>query len=372
MTRPRNFPRHIDFAALHRHASLRAAERDPFPPCRDLNNDEPLRRGVAARVERAPSRLVMPQTRRFGRKISRMTLGTVQLGQAYGIANRTGQPSTEEARRILSAAVDGGITAFDTAPGYGQSESILGQVLGERAGAGELLLITKLPGSDHRGGRDAKRRHVRESVGKSLQNLRLETLPLYLLHRAADLADEELIEALRGVMEEGLVEHLGVSTYTPDEAETALARPEIEAIQVPFSLVDQRLLRSGWLRRAADRGVAVFARSVFLQGLLLMAEEDVPAHLRGILPFHRKLGALAASAGISRRDLCLAFVAAQEGVTSVLVGVEREAQLREDLASFTGRRLDRAALEGVESSFGDVPEDLLNPSRWDSLKGRHA
>src|SRR5690348_4569556 len=78
-----------------------------------------------------------------GRPISRLTLGTVQLGVAYGAANVTGQPSAAEANRILAAAWDGGITCLDTAAEYGEAEARIGAWM---ATSGHRpIVISKLP-----------------------------------------------------------------------------------------------------------------------------------------------------------------------------------------------------------------------------------
>ena len=61
-------------------------------------------------------------------KLSRLMLGTVQFGQPYGVANRTGQPTATEVREIVAAAIDGGVNCFDTAAAYGTSEQVLGQI----------------------------------------------------------------------------------------------------------------------------------------------------------------------------------------------------------------------------------------------------
>ncbi len=322
-------------------------------------------------MDRLPTARV-PQGHMLGRDVSRITLGTVQLGKRYGIANRTGQPSHDEAHRIVSTALARGINAFDTARDYGDSERLLGEFLEEPLRSGGVLVVTKLPQPPAGADRAATRAHVRASVGKSLASLRLSHLPVCLLHRASDLRDPAVLDALLELRQEGIIEHLGASVYAPDEAESALSVHGFDVLQVPFNVLDQRLARSGLLRRAADHAVAIFARSVFLQGLLLLQDSAVPTHLAAVRPFNRQIAAIARDAGRSVRELALGFVAAQEGIGSVVVGVEREEQLSEIVADFVGARLEPATLEALRSGFEDVPEDLVNPSRWEALGERAA
>ena len=75
--------------------------------------------------------------------LSRLSLGTVQLGMNYGIANRDGKPSLEQGMEVLQAAVDGGITSLDTAAAYGDSERVIGTFLRGYARREELFLTTK-------------------------------------------------------------------------------------------------------------------------------------------------------------------------------------------------------------------------------------
>ncbi len=311
----------------------------------------------------------VPRVKILGHRLSRLTLGTAQLGKPYGIANRDGQPTPDHARRIVSTAMDQGVNVFDTAREYGTSESLLGELVAARVTSGEALVVTKLPGPPVGLDRAGKRAHVRSAVEESLRALGLASLPVYLLHRASDMQDPDILQALGELRTEGRLGHLGASTYTPEEAERALSVLEFDVVQVPFNVLDQRLARSGFFRRAEARHVAVFARSIFLQGLLLMDTFAVPPHLAPIVPFKKELEAIARGAGMSVRDVALAFAAAQGGIASLVVGVEREAQLREILAAFGRVRLPAETLEALRGRFEEVPEDLLNPSRWDALRG---
>ncbi len=76
---------------------------------------------------------------------SRLTLGTVQLGLPYGIANQTGQPDYRTSLEIVAAALEGGINSFDTASSYGNGEQVLGQALAELRATDAVRITTKCP-----------------------------------------------------------------------------------------------------------------------------------------------------------------------------------------------------------------------------------
>ena len=309
----------------------------------------------------------------LGRRLSRLALGTVQLGMVYGINNRTGQPSGGEVTRIFDAAFEGGITVLDTAYAYGNSEQVLGTTLAELRPPEELTIVTKLkPLPAEEMTLEDLRAEVEESLETSLRRLRQDRIPIYLLHRAEHLTAREgaIVDHLLRLRDQDRIGHLGASIYTPEQAETALAMEGIEAIQVPFNLFDPRLLRSGFFERARDRGVAVFVRSVFLQGLIPMAPENVPEALGDVLPFKRILDEFCERDGRSAAELALQFVLAQTRGSSLVVGVERSSQVRENLRLFEAPPLPDALVEEIPRRLNGLPEHILNPSFWKELLSR--
>jgi aryl-alcohol dehydrogenase-like predicted oxidoreductase len=293
--------------------------------------------------------------------LSKVCLGTAQLGLPYGIANRTGKPGPDESRAIVQAALEGGITAFDTAPAYGDSETVLGRLLGEAAS--RVVVVSKIPALDGPWDEAAVAARLRTGVRASLRNLGLSHLPILLFHRFSDVLEGggvALREAAR-LREEGLVSAVGASVYAPDEAEACLDYPGLEAVQAPFNLADARLPGRDFFRRARALGRTVFARSVFLQGLFLM--DGPPAHLREFAPFRERLNALRTRAGLSWQELALRYALSFDGLASVIVGVETAAQLHDDLAVAARGPLP-AALRDEILALGSAPESIIDPRRW--------
>lgn len=111
-------------------------------------------------------------------KISAMTLGTVQLGMEYGIANKSGMPSAQKAFEILDTAIEGGINSFDTSNGYGESEEVLGKYFTRQDSCGEFsfpLVTTKfrvdpMMGTD----RASIEKQIFGFAGQSLEKLRIK------------------------------------------------------------------------------------------------------------------------------------------------------------------------------------------------------
>lgn len=306
----------------------------------------------------------MIATDRRGYPLSRLMLGTVQFGLPYGVANRTGQPAYEAVREMVRVAVDAGINCFDTASAYGTSESILGRALGELRLADQLLVVTKVaPLTDQAlAEAPAAQRAIRDSIERSRQCLRIDRLPLVLFHRAEDAVYGYLMEDLK---REGRIERWGVSgDHDPETALRLLDDPRIEALQLPGNLLDHRHVNRGVYQAAERAGVALFVRSVYLQGLLRMPETEIPERLRAVIDPRRQLAALASRFGLTPGELAVRYVLSQPGVVAVVVGCETIEQLRENIALIERGMLETELLEAVAAIKVDLPDDVITPSMW--------
>jgi aryl-alcohol dehydrogenase-like predicted oxidoreductase len=114
--------------------------------------------------------------------ISKITLGTVQLGLKYGIANKVGKPDLKSAYEILQIASQNGINSFDTAPNYGDSEKILGQYFQQSGSTIKPVITTKIPKITL--GKEQTSEHVynnvKMSISKSSRLLGVEKIPICL------------------------------------------------------------------------------------------------------------------------------------------------------------------------------------------------
>ena len=299
------------------------------------------------------------QTASFhGREISKLVIGTVQFGMYYGLSNRAGQPSEADVVTMVQHALDSGVNAFDTAVMYGTSESVLGQAFGALGVRDRVFVSTKVPPVE--GDSEADRaKHIERAVAGSRGRLGLERLPLCLFHRFHNLDQLGVLLRLR---EQGLIEHAGVSVYQPDDARVAIETEGVSAVQIQSSLLDQRFIRAGTFELAAQRGVAVFCRSVFMQGLLTMSEEEVPEHVRESIPVTRQLRELAGTEGIVSH--ALRYVASLPGVTGAVVGMETVDQLQSNVEIMNRGPLREATIRAIDQVVPDLPSYIVNPGEW--------
>lgn len=297
-------------------------------------------------------------------RLSRMMLGTVQFGMDYGIANTTGKPAYRDVLDMVAAAVEGGVNCFDTAAAYGDSEKVLGKALRELDVLDRVLVVTKVQALPPECADDATAasRAIRTSIDASRSRLNLDCLPLVLFHREADARYLDVLETLK---QEGRLRDFGVSGgNVPGLALELVSADRVAALQLPANILDRRHARSGIFDACRQHDVALFIRSVYLQGLLFIPEETIPDALREVIPVRRKLENLAKAAGMGLAELAVRYMLSQPGITSLLTGVDNLRQLRENLALFSRGPLPTDLGKAVDAAVPALPEELLTPSTW--------
>ncbi|MGD9829852.1 MAG: aldo/keto reductase, partial [Hyphomicrobiaceae bacterium] len=284
--------------------------------------------------------------------MARLGLGTVQFGLPYGISNASGQVARAEAAGILDEAAKAGSGLLDTAAAYGTAEEVLADILAADA---SFRIVTKtLRLAEGLESVIARARLSASRLGRACDTL--------LVHSAPDLAGrdgERFWRRLQDLKADGLFARIGISAYVADDPLGLAERFRPDVMQVPFSLLDQRLLADGTLAGLDRLGVEVHVRSVFLQGLVFMEPAELPpklAHAAGRLA---QVRAAIDHASSSPLEASLAFALSQPGVDIVLVGVT-----------------SRAELAGIVAAAGKAPAELdwrqlaiddpvvLTPSLW--------
>lgn len=286
-----------------------------------------------------------------------IALGTAQFGLTYGIANTTGQVSRDESAAILSLAKQRGIDTLDTAIAYGESESVLGDI-----GILGWKIISKLPPlpdseCDIAG-------WVERQVNGSLQRLKVNRLHALLLHRPAQLMEchgNELYSALVTLRRQGVVEKIGISIYEPSELDQLTPYMHFDLVQAPFSLLDTRIVDSGWTDRLANIRSELHVRSVFLQGLLLMAPGSRPSQFARWQSLWVAWHGWLEQYELTPLQACLRYALNTSGISKVVLGTDSVDQLKQILLAMDGD------LPPIPESLKVRDPLLLNPALWNSL-----
>jgi aryl-alcohol dehydrogenase-like predicted oxidoreductase len=319
---------------------------------------------------------------RTGRDVSVVGLGTWQLGADWG------DVSHDDAIAVLDAAVEEGVTFFDTADVYGdgRSEQLIGEYLGSRPEL-QVFVATKM-------GRRAEQDPVhftmdnfRTWTDRSRANLGVETLDLLQLHcpPTAVFADDRVFDDLDTLVAEGVMAAYGVSVETVDDALTAIARPGVASVQIILNAFRLKPLDEV-LPAAREAGVGIIARVPLASGLLsgryteetTFAADDHRTFNRHGEAFDagetfsgvdfatgvaaaREFGALVPE-GVHPAQAAIAWILAQDGVTAAIPGARSVAQARSNAAAAqvtVSAELDRA----VHDLYDRELREAVHP-RW--------
>jgi len=307
------------------------------------------------------------------RSISQITLGTVQLGMAYGIANKSGKPDESTSSLILQEAIGSGINCYDTASMYGDSELVLGNFFADRE---QPLIVSKIkPPLDANISAKEMETLIRDMVEQSLERLQIASIPIMMLHNPDVLAVHynSVSGTMRKLRDEGLIGSAGVSVgANVDEQMRELWRyiqdDIFEAVQIPLNMLDHRLFRNGGIERLGQSRKYVFVRSVFLQGLLFMEDEQIPAFLQEARKPLATLRELAAREGVSMAQMAVSFVRDLPFVHSLVIGAETAEQVRDNVGLIDGPAISEQTRNRIVREIPELPELVLNPFLWNAYK----
>ncbi|MCU7834980.1 MAG: aldo/keto reductase [gamma proteobacterium symbiont of Taylorina sp.] len=285
--------------------------------------------------------------------LDKIILGTAQFGKHYGIANTSGQVAPDEIKKILSIAYQHNIKSLDTASIYGNSEEILGTI-----GVKQWDVITKesyVP----KGELDINY-WLERSFRKTLSKLSLDRIYALLIHEAEELFGknaDNIYSSYLKLKSTGLVKKIGVSVYSVEQVEFILANFDIDLIQFPLNVLDRRMIESGVFEQLKHKKIEVHARSIFLQGLLLMKKR--PKYFNQWKSLFNRWHIWLKENNYSSYQACLNYALSMPEVNKIIIGIDSYLQL-EELINFT---FDENFDLPANISSNDVK--LLNPSYWE-------
>lgn len=291
--------------------------------------------------------------------MSKLALGTAQFGLDYGISNVHGKTDKHNVNQILEFAYNNNIDTIDTAAMYGNAESVVG---GSINNSHSWNIVTKTPYFSNDCIDKTCVKKLRESFKKSLLNLGKKNIYGLLIHSCDDLfkpGGSLLFKEMEALKSIGAVEKIGVSVYSSRQIEMVLNKFNIDLIQLPINILDQNLLIDGWLKKIKEKGIEIHARSVFLQGVLLMPRHTLPAYFSDIYNNIEDFIGHAHKLSLSCAELALGFVQNIDEIDKIIVGVNTINQLREIIEA---KQVDLDIIEFRRISVNDP--NYTNPSLW--------
>lgn len=275
--------------------------------------------------------------------MSKLILGTVQFGLQYGV-NSSGRPNKNSVKEILKEAYNGGINTLDTSSAYGDSEIILGECINYQQ---EFKIVSKYPKGNV---------SVKNMFEGSLNRLKVNRLYGYLLHHFDLYKDNPKIwNDFINLKESGYVQKIGFSLYFPEELELILENGvTFDLIQIPYNIFDKKF--APYMMELHEKGIEIHVRSTFLQGLFFKDRNSLSEKLMPMQKYLYQMDEYSKETGLSISEIALNYNLQNPYIDGVLIGVDDVFQLKTNLSSIKGNKID------VEI---DVKEkDLLNPVNW--------
>ncbi|MDE0540081.1 MAG: aldo/keto reductase [Rhodospirillales bacterium] len=299
------------------------------------------------------------------RDLRRLGLGTAQFGLDYAIDCRETRPDEPQIAEILAAAAASGMDVLDTAPAYGNAETILGRTLPPTH---RFRIVTKTTAFPDDRMTPANADALIDQFHRSLSALRVRSVYGLMIHKVDNLLGAgggHLFEAMETLRADGVAGKIGASVYSADQIELILDRFPIDLIQLPVSILDQRLIESGHLRVLKQRGVEVHARSAFLKGLIFADPAALPSHFGPVGNTLSELRFRAGEAGLDVATAALTFLLDLDDIDTVLIGVTKTSQLAKVL---DGVRESAGARIRSPQSFSVADPAIVNPALWPDFK----
>lgn len=297
-----------------------------------------------------------------GLKVSRLGLGTVELGLNYGIKKpgNFDKPDEKHSIYLLYKAADMGINLFDTAPSYGNSEELLGKAFANRE---NCIIATKV--SIPSEGEDMKK-FIQSSLAKSCKKLQRKYLDIVQVHNATvdTFLNSDIFKILLKEKEAGNIRYIGASVYEPENALVAINSRMIDVLQIAYNVLDQRMDEKV-LAKAKLEGIGILSRSVFLKGVLTERVNYLPENCE---PLKRTVKNLKEKLDLPSWEelssFALRFALSNSKINSVLIGVQNENELNFAINSFGKGKLNSEELElAYDCKIND--KFWLNPSNWE-------
>ncbi|MHA3725215.1 aldo/keto reductase family protein [Leucobacter sp. HY1910] len=295
------------------------------------------------------------------------------------------QVEDDRAVRTVHAALDAGITSFDTADTYANTaaESVLGRALkGQRRAGLEIFTKVYFP-TGPKGPNDTglSRKHIFESINGSLSRLGTDYVDLYQAHRYdVETPLEETMQAFADVVRQGKALYIGVSEWTAEQlrAGHALAQQlgvQLVSNQPQYSML-HRVIEGKVVPASEELGISQVVWSPMAQGVLsgkYLPGEPVPAGSRAtdekngaetikrflrddVLEAVQRLVPIAAEAGLTMPQLAIAWVLQNQNVSAALVGASRPEQLA-DTVKASGVKLDADTLAAIDTALAGTVHD---------------
>ena len=283
--------------------------------------------------------------------VKKISLGTAQFGINYGINKK--KINFKEIKKIIDYSNKTKIKKIDTAIAYGKSEKILGSF-----SLKNWSITTKIPA--YRSSYGDPEKWTKDQINSSLNSLRVKRLHGVLFHNTNDLFNsngKKIYKALLNIKKRGLIKKIGISIYDFKNLNKILKIFKIDIVQVPFNIIDRRLLKSSLLDLQKRNKIELQVRSIFLQGLLLKNLKYKNLKFNRFTKIWTALHNWLYSNKYNLLDVCINDCL-RYNFDSIIIGFENLNHLKRII---NYKKINNLRLP---VSFSSNKNSLINPTKW--------
>ena len=277
-----------------------------------------------------------------------LTIGTAQFGFKYGLDKI--KISDKEILKIKKIISKNNIKYWDTAINYGRSEKILGNLKIEK----KIITKISLP--------KKKVKNLKNwfsfTLKRSLKRVKVKSLHGLLIHSTSDIlsSNKDFLNFIKESKKRKLVSKIGVSVYDITEVEKILKFWKPDIIQLPINIFDQRFLKNNLLKKIKNKRIEIYARSCFLQGILL--KNQLRMGNNKSKKIFKNFVTWCVKNRTSQLTSCLHFIKRIKEIKSIVIGFDNASQLNEIINAFN----KKAIL--VPNKFVNKEKRLIDPRKW--------
>lgn len=277
----------------------------------------------------------------------RWILGTAQFLPGYGVSGNDFSSTWSGFQSVVDLVENVGFDAFDTAPGYGRAESVIGEI------RSSFKVHTKLD----------PRVAPEESLQRSVRLLRGKKLEVVYLHDPSEFmeATPSKLRRLREVCQT-FDAALGVSIYETEEFERAVEDDNVDFVQVPLNVLDRRF-NADVVDRARVNGVRVIARSTLLQGVLVSGPEQLPSRVEHLRRWIVEFQKTCRYHHLTPLEGALGYLCSQLSIEGMILGIGSKAEAVEIATVLCANNVPVSFLQELES-LETPPWTLIDPRSW--------
>ena len=286
-------------------------------------------------------------------------IGTASIGMNYGISNQNNKFSKRNSEKLLSYCIKNKLSYFETSGSYGYAEDLLIKFSNKN----NLKIIYKIPPISSETINDNDLSKIYINLNRTIKKFKKNSLKDLFLHSYSDLekkGSEKLFNLLLNFKKNTQVQNIGVSLYDRNQVDSVLQNYDFDTIQIPFNILDNNFTKTNYLKKIKKRNIKIHARSIFLQGLLLMDPVKINPFFDKIKPNLLSFNRYASKRNISKSSLCFNFVNSIKEIDKLIIGINNISHIDEILKNL---KLKKKYYRNINFNK-NIDEKYTNPNKW--------